>query len=262
MTRLHLIGVGVDHYADDRIPDLRYARSDVERWCSLFEKSVLAPDVVVDLLLDHDATRTRVMDTLGRRLPERVTEDDIVIIYFAGHGSPELDARTDTMSRFLVCHDTELNSLFATGLDTLHDLTRILDRIRARLTVFVLDACFSGLTGGRGIVGPRLAELRRLHHPAVRLGDLYTGSGAIYLSAAGDDEVAFEKSTLRQGVFSYHLAKSLLAEQERPTVSISRLYGDTHAAVREFTNGQQNPMMWGVASGAALPNPSASRNWS
>lgn len=42
-------------------------------------------------LLDSEATKRNVMVAIGETLP-RVVEDDAVLIYFAGHGSPESDA--------------------------------------------------------------------------------------------------------------------------------------------------------------------------
>lgn len=262
MSSLHLVAIGINRYRDERIPDLRFARSDAEQWVALFETSAFAEDVRSHLLLDEEATRGRIMHDLGVRLPLAVEEDDVVIISFSGHGSPERDVKDDSTSRFLICHDTERDSLFSSGLEMASDLSRILDRIRCRVVLFVLDACFSGLTGGRGIIGPRLAAYRAAHRPGLRLGDLYTGSGAIYLSACGDDEVAWENAGLRNGVFSHFLMKGLTSGTEVPTVGIARLYGEVNAAVREFTNGRQNPMMWGVARGAALPNPAVTKNGS
>ena len=141
MSCLHVVGVGIDRYSDDRIPDLRFARSDAEQWVSLFKESAFARDVRSYLLLDEEATRVRIMDLLGVRLPLSVDEDDVVIVYFGGHGSPERDVRHDSTARFLVCHDTDKGSLFSSGMDVVHDLSRVLERIRVRVVLFVLDAC-------------------------------------------------------------------------------------------------------------------------
>jgi uncharacterized caspase-like protein len=151
MTHVHAVLVGVNRYADHAIPDLSYARRDAEELAGLLERSPHRASVTTHPLLDDAATRANVIDLVGVRLPRVVRPDDLVIFYFAGHGSPEIHPGLDKVSRFLVCHDTKRASLLAGALDVRADLSRLCSRLTARFVLFILDACFSGRAGGRGM---------------------------------------------------------------------------------------------------------------
>src|SRR5262249_2916353 len=155
-------------------------------------------------------------------------EDDIVVLFFAGHGSPETGGSLDTVSRYLVLHDTEYENIFATGLDMEHELPRLcFDRIRAKLVVLFVDACFSGRSGGRTFEGVHLLH-SRLHkgiRGVINLSKLELGEGRVIITASDDDEVARESAHLRHGVFTYYLIQTLeRADRRDQSISITSLY--------------------------------------
>jgi uncharacterized caspase-like protein len=252
MTRLHAVVVGVDRYADPDIPNLRFAAKDARDLAALLRESAFADGVDTYLLTNADATRARVLHLVGTVLARFASADDVLLFYFAGHGSPEVAGGRSTASRFLVCHDTLRAGLFTTGIDVTVDLVRVAGRTSARLVMFVLDACFSGYSGGRGIVGAEMETYRDEHRPGLRLADLDLGSGVAYLSAASDTEVAWENEDLGHGVFSYYFL-SELATDGPSAVGLATLYDRVHAQVRSFTKHRQNPVLWGNLTGAALP---------
>jgi len=253
MSRLHAILVGVNSYRDSSIPALRFARPDAQVLATLLGNSNLGIDTTVELLLDADATRASVMDLVGVDVPPRVSPDDTVLFYFAGHGSPELLPNLRVVSRFLICSDTTRGSLLSSAIDIEADLARLAARLPARLVLFIIDACFSGYGGGRGIAGPNLEEQRRLRRPAPQLADLALGSGVIYLAACGDDEVAGEDPILGHGVFTYHLLEQLGAPGQSGTIGLPTLYDLVFTQVHSYSSGRQNPVLWGNVKGARLP---------
>lgn len=253
MTRFHAVLVGIDTYADPTIPALRFACADALAFSRSLAKSSLSADITVHTLLDRDATRGNVLRLVGVDIARQVKSDDIVMFFFAGHGSPEVYPGLDTLSRFLVCADTERESLLSGALDIQADLTRLATRLPARLVLFIIDACFSGYGGGRGICGPIIAERRRLHRPAARLADLALGSGVVYIAACGDDEVAREDDTLGHGVFTYHLLRQLRKVSESETIGLPTLYDLVFRQVHGYSAGRQNPVLWGNVKGAGLP---------
>lgn len=98
-------------------------------------------DLQTYLLLDAEATRIDILDLIGMDLPLSVHNDDVVLVYFAGHGSPEVHPGLGQASRFLVCHDgvfsfhllAELSASgtgAVVGLPTLYDI--VFSRVRAR----------------------------------------------------------------------------------------------------------------------------------
>jgi uncharacterized caspase-like protein len=251
-TTLHALVVGIDHYADPSIGDLAFAKRDAVALTDLLRSSNHHRSTQVHALLDEQATREAIIGLLGTKLPMTVSEDDVVLFFFAGHGMPELTSGVDELSRYLVCHDTQRSALLATSIDIGADFPRLMRRLRAKVVIFVIDACFSGYSGGRGIVGPRFAEYRQANRPAVHLADLPLGEGMVTIAAANDDEVAWETAELGHGVFSYFFLREL-ARREAGTVGVATLYDSVYRHVREFSKGRQNPVLRGRVAGAAFP---------
>jgi uncharacterized caspase-like protein len=232
---------------------LRFARADAQAFESLLTQSSLTHDIEVHSLLDADATRTNVLKLIGVDVARQAKPNDIVLFFFAGHGSPEIYSGLDKISRFLVCHDTLTDSLLSTSLDVQSDLARVVARLQAQTNIFMIDACFSGFEGGRGICGPIIAERRRQHRTAARLDDLKLGTGTIFLGACGNDEVAAETRDLGHGVFTYHLLQYLQGPGDSHIIGIPTLYDLVYRNVHSFTAGRQNPVLWGNMKGASLP---------
>ncbi|MBX5449148.1 MAG: caspase family protein [Thermogemmatispora sp.] len=262
--KLHGVLVGINRYQDERIDTLQYAATDAKRFYGQLVSSLAAEDVSLQLLTDEQATRKAILMAIGELLPRQAGPEDVVLLYFAGHGSPETGEAPDRVSRYLIAHDTEYEAIFATGLDLERDLIRLVQRILARLVVVILDTCFSGRAGGRAFEGPvlhnRRTGFRRLVRPKPRLRDLPLGEGRIILAACDDDEVAHEDGRLRQGVFTYFLQRALSNAEEDPsdtsseaTISLSRLYERVAESVVAFTRGLQHPVLNGRLSLARLP---------
>ncbi|MFF0163889.1 caspase domain-containing protein [Streptomyces sp. NPDC005263] len=254
-TKLHLVAVGVDRYRDARIRDLSCARADAEAVAQLVEK-VLPDERSVHLLLDEDATKKNVMVAIGETLPRIVGEDDVVLLYFAGHGSPETDGFQDDAGRYLVVHDTDYDNVYATGIDMERDLPRWFERLgHARLLLLVVDACFSGRAGGRTFEGPALRRNRaeiRGQEPVV-LSRLDLGEGRLMLSACTDLQVAREDAAIGHGVFTHYLLRGPAADGEPTTVGIHTLYEELARSVRAHTDGRQTPVINGRSEFARLP---------
>jgi uncharacterized caspase-like protein len=250
---LHAVVVGVDAYQDPSIPNLRFAVRDARALAVLCQESSHASEISVHLLTDEDATRERVLHLIGTDLAREVNSQDLVLIYFAGHGSPETARGVITAERFLACYDTFRERLFATAIDVNADLMRAVARLRGKLVVVILDACFSGYSGGRGFVGPDFEAYRRERRAGLRLGDLEFGSGTAYMAAATDSEVAWEDERLGHGIFSYYILEQLRASNESPMVGLATLYDRVYAEVRLFSRNRQHPVLWGSVTGASLP---------
>lgn len=246
--------VGVDHYRDARISDLQFAGADAE----LFHRTVssgLAPgEVQTWILRDEAATKTEILRTFGETIPQSVSQEDIVLLYFSGHGSPETCGGIDDVSRYLISYDTNYDSIFSTAIDVERELVRVLERLPVGLVLVVIDACFSGRAGGRTFEGPQLSSLRALHREAVKLSALELGMGRVMISACDDDQVAYEESALRHGVFTHYFLDALTdGSSPGGTISLSQLYEHVQTRVRTHSKGRQTPVMNGRLVGAKFP---------
>jgi uncharacterized caspase-like protein len=252
---LHAVVVGIDRYADPRIRDLTCARHDAHTFGSLLSERIAPDERCVTMLLDEQATRANIMRSIGEDLARAVGPDDVALIYFAGHGSPERAAPRDEDWLYLIAHDTQFDCIYSTGIDMVRDVTHWLQRLRTRLAVLFLDACFSGGAGGRTFGGPiHLANRDRFLEEPISITDLDLGAGKVIIAAANDDEVALESKSLRHGFFTHHLLDALCQPPAASKqISLAVLYDTVAAAVHEATNARQHPVFNGRNVRGALP---------
>lgn len=247
--------IGIDVYRDPRIPELICARHDAEAFARLLCARIAPEERHVITLVDEKATRERIITALGDQLPGLCGADDVVMIYFAGHGCPERSSPRDDDWPFLIAYDSEYDRIAATGVDMIHQIGDLLHRLPAKLVVMFIDACFSGAAGGRTFGGPvYMANRNRFRSELVSLDALELGAGRVIITAADDDEVATESLELGHGVFTHYLLEVL----QRPaigdaTLGLGTLYEEVAKGVRQATNGSQHPVSNGRSVGGSLP---------
>lgn len=250
--KLHGAFIGLNSYKDKRISPLNFARADAESFYKAVEDGLPKNETRLSLLVDKQATKQNILELIGERFPRNASSDDIVLLFFAGHGTPETDASIDNISRYIVTYDTKYDRIFATGIDMELDLNRLLKRISARLIVVIMDTCFSGQAGGRTFEGPNLAKHRANWRTSIKLSNLDLGEGRIILSASDSNELAREDSTLGHGVFTFFILQTI-TDHSATWISLNTLYDTVAQRVREFTKGRQNPILNGRIRMARLP---------
>lgn len=247
---LHAILVGIDVYQDPLIPPLSHARADAEALAKLLERRISVNERSVRLFVDRDATDRNIEVAINEDLHRAVEPGDVVLLYFACHGSPERRSPKDKRSRHLIMHNTEYGRIYSTGFDMERDVPQWLDRLQdAKLIVLLLDACFSGAAGGRTLMGPTLNANPKLEGSLgeprpVSIKDLDLGRGRVILCACDDDQMAREDQALGHGVFTYHLLEGLRRDRgAAPTVDLVELYEEVARGVSSATNDKQQPVI-------------------
>lgn len=221
--------IGIDDYTASRLrgnhaagavpgrewPDLPGPVNDVE---AMAEMLVLRygfdrRDIVT--LTGQAATRAAILQSLERHLVRPAERGDVVLFYFAGHGSQVRNSDSDELDKLdesLVPADSRL------GVPDIRDkelgafFNRILDR-GAELTV-ILDNCHSG-SGARGLATgarPRgvKADPRDVRDP--RHGPRPEERGALVLTASQDFDRAWDTRDSEgrfRGVFSWALLRAM-----------------------------------------------------
>lgn len=239
---LHAVIVGIDTYADEKIKDLQFARADAEALASLLQDRVDG-GCQISLLLDDAATKARITRVMTDELPQRVRAEDDVLVFFAGHGSPEVDAACGDPSIHAITHDTEYSRLASTAINMVTELSSWVRRLPARHVTVMVDASFNGAAGGRTFEGPGLwsgPRTRRLDR--VSLNRLAFGTNGSILAACSDKEAAKEEALYRHGVFTYHLLDHLTRAPVGP-LSLGSIYETVATSVRDATKGGQNPTL-------------------
>ena len=144
--------VGINKHVDTTIPELSGARRDATALWALFTDTVdgLSARLLVDEAATHAEVSRAMLGTLAA-----AGEDDVVVITFAGHGSPDGN---------LVLFDTNATDLAGTSL-SMAGLADAFKATRARAVLRARD---------RRAPAQRICAHRRLWrraHPAGRLCD-------------------------------------------------------------------------------------------
>lgn len=243
--KLYGVFIGINTYQDPSIRPLKFACADATRFDALVQNALSSAEYQSILLLDQEATRSNILDAIGNDIASQATPEDIVLLHFSGHGSPEIGRRQhlSQASRYIIPYDAAYDNFFGTAIDMEKGLQDILARLQARLVLTIVDTCFSGRAGGRTFEGPYLRNARagmRGGPPTLR--DLDLAEGCIVLTAANESEVAREDPTLGHGILSYALF-DILTDSSNPqrAIGLSELSGQVARKVWQLSERKQHP---------------------
>ncbi len=240
--------VGVDTYTN--LPHLKYAVKDANAFNDLLLDNNLVSSKNIFLATDKHATLTKLRTILGTELKKKAGQDDLVIIYFAGHGATERDSRSpdgDGIEKYLLPYDADPNNLYATALP-MREISHILNRINSDRLIFIADACYSGASGGRTVPLQGL----RSNLSDDFLNRIASGKGRVIMTASGPNEVSVEDDELEHGVFTYHLMEAIKGKADYDKdgfVTVDEAYKYVSEEVPNATDQQQHPIKRGVVEG-------------
>ena len=250
--------IGIGTYKDEGIPALKYAREDAIAIYNILTDPHYGnfPRENVKLLLDEQATLTAIKSAMGTFLARNAGTDDMVCIYFAGHGSPELDPTgkaEDHLEKFIVPYDAKKDDLFGHAL-SMDTVRKILDeRIESKRAIFFIDSCYSGEAGGRTFSRPEFAA--RNITISEKFIEQLSGEGRIVITASKPDELSLELDELKHGLFTYYLVEGLKGKadsNEDGFVTVDELYSYVYKQVEakaRLLGGTQHPLKKGTSVG-------------
>lgn len=229
--------IGVDRHASPRIEELSCAVRDARALFALFADSVGDEGLV--LLENASANRGRILEELEQLAT--VSDDDVVVVFFSGHGSKTHELTT---------YDADPDDFAATALP-LELLAEHLTRIPARQVFCALDCCFSGGAGAK------VLKFEDKARGLLTVEDLLTqmsGNGRLIFTASSETEQAFENPRLGHGVFTYYLLQALQGDDEVLSdgkIDLFRLISFVTEKVTSFTlRTRQTPTLKGNFTGA------------
>lgn len=236
--------IGISKYMDNRISELKYTHADAEE----FSKLITDPERVglkkenVRVLLDENATLSRIKESIVNWLIKKADEKSTVFIFFAGHGGAEADLlkrEKDNLAKYLLPYDTNRDSLFSTALSN-RDFHDFLQMIRSKKLIIFLDACHSGG------VASCARDVKITEDPYQKLAE---GEGQVVISASKHDQLSYEDANLGHGVFTYHLIDALSGKADANKdgyVTVSEVYNylqeKVPASARDIANAEQEPV--------------------
>jgi helicase len=223
--------IGINKHVDATIPELGGARRDAMALWALFTDTVdgLAARLLVDETATHAEASLAILGMLSG-----AQEDDVLVITFAGHGSPDGN---------LVLYDTNAADLAGTALSMVA-LADAFKATRARTVLCVLDCCFSGQAPAR--------VLETIAHPrnAFALTGIY-GEGRILLAACATNESAWEQPGTGHGLLT-HAVIEAMTNAGVTSVSFPEVAGEIIRLARvegERMSVTQTPVFLGTVQG-------------
>ncbi len=196
---LYVLAVGISSYRDYDLK-LRYAATDANamaeelgrRGRGLFEA------IEVERLLDREATTDGIKRAF-KDLARKVKENDVFVLYLAGHGTVMDDGKYYFVPWELRYENEE--ALRKGSIDQ-GKLTTLLGSIPALKSLVMLDTCNSGAVAARGLVVKTAIDL------------LMRATGRNFLAASSDSGLAMEGYE-GHGVFTYALLQGLRGQADQ-----------------------------------------------
>lgn len=206
-AKTYMVCVGIADYPGTK-NDLRVSADDAVTVNRIFEKNSNAETV---LLTNGEATVNAACSAM-RTLFAKAAEDDVVIFFFSGHGTPGS----------FVCHD---------GYLKYKDITDIMMASKARHKEIFADACFSGKA--------RTTDRRNSD---------YSPTNVMFFFSSRDNEASQERRGWKNSLFTAYLERGLRggADTDRNrTITARELFDFVSKGVKEASKGKQHPVMWG-----------------
>lgn len=226
-VKIWALVVGVARYA--HMPVLKYTDDDAYHIYAFLKspEGGALPDEQIRVLIDDDASRGNILRSM-RQLFLKADENDVVVMYFSGHGLP---------GSFLPVDFDGFNNKLQH-----EDIKSVFNESKAKHKLCLADACHSGSL--MAMRAPMDGTLRKFYN-AFESTD---GGTALLLSSKGD-EYSLEDKGLRQGIFSHYLIRGLKGEADNDgnkIVTIDEIFNFVHTKVRSYTGNAQTPTLTGV----------------
>jgi peptidoglycan/xylan/chitin deacetylase (PgdA/CDA1 family)/TolA-binding protein len=191
--------IGINDY--QHWPKLSYAVNDAEGVKTLLEQGYGFQADHVTLLQNGEATRARILAALSDDLLNggKVTREDRVFVFFAGHGATRSLPNGRTLG-YLVPVDADTENLQSQAI-SMTALQEASDSIPAKHVFFVMDACYSGLALTRGGAG-------QAAHGAYLQEITRRGTREV-LTAGGADQQVADNGPGGHSIFTWTLLEGL-----------------------------------------------------
>lgn len=209
-AKTYLVAVGVSDYPGTNM-DLRVSANDAKTLSRIFVKNGHS---VARCIRDSAATEAHVFDVM-REYFAKADEDDVIILFFSGHGFPG----------GLFLYDTHC---------FYEDIFEVMKQSKARNKVIFADACYSG----------------KMRVEAKRDSTVSDNNVMFFLSSRSAEKSS--ETIYSNSLFTLYLERGLRggadANRDR-TITARELYDFVHQKVSENSMGLQHPVMWGKFDG-------------
>ncbi|MFG3341679.1 caspase family protein [Glycomyces sp. NPDC048151] len=141
--RALLIGNAVFRRDPQGLPKLQGPRADVDALCEALADPQSGMFATEDIETHIDRSHSNLREELYRFYIEEATRDDVLLLYYSGHGKLDLQGRLH-----LCTSDTLVSRLRVTSLQYKEHIDALIQESPAAATVTILDCCHSGAFRG------------------------------------------------------------------------------------------------------------------
>lgn len=210
-SKIYLVSVGISDYPGTQ-NDLRLPHNDAATIQWLYNEN---KNATTTLLMNDQATVSNVKASM-KRLFSKATANDIVVLFFSGHG----------VKGSFVCYDGFLNY---------SDIRALMSPCKSKSKMVFADTCFSG----------SFRTNRR------QTGGGWSGTNVMLFLSCRTNERSIERPGMTNGLFTYALQHGLRggADINRDRVITAKeLFDYVSVKVKQMSNNKQHPVMWGKFS--------------
>ena len=210
---VYVVAVGIADYPGTK-NDLNLPVADAEAIVELYS---LNKSAQTRLLTNSNATKNAIISST-KALFGKAKSNDIVVLFFSGHGYPGGFAAYDEMLDY-----TDVRTIFAAS--------------KSKHKMVFADACFSGTL--RDASGDNRKSVER-----------YDGDVMLFLSSR-HNETSIEAPGMKNGFFTTCLVRCLKGGSDYNkdrTITAKELYKGVSDGVIKLSGDRQHPVMWGSFS--------------
>lgn len=190
--------IGIEHFDDTKISDVKYAVNDARAVAAAFEK-LGYPKATQEFVLDGEATMGRVKYEISELL-KGAQKDDSVLIFFSSHGV------SVGGTSYLVCKDTVRQGVPATGIP-IKEVFEMMNKTKSEKVILLLDCCHAGLQfpeGEKSLMGTMSND---------EIAEFFSASTyRVAFASCADTETSSWSNISKQGIWTTALLKALNAE--------------------------------------------------
>ncbi|BAZ00785.1 extracellular ligand-binding receptor [Tolypothrix tenuis PCC 7101] len=191
--------IGASEYESQKINNLSGVVKDIEAMQRVLQHSEIGGFDEVKFLSNPDSDTMR--SEIEQLFMEKCQKDDVVLLYFSGHGYRHEDG-----SLFFVSRNTQVNPQgfprIGTAVDAKFIHQNYMSRSKSKRQVLILDCCFSGAFA-EGMSAKDIANLNIKNEIGEQLG----GEGRAVLTSSTATQKSFEDSG--GGVYTRYLVEGI-----------------------------------------------------
>lgn len=209
-AKVYLVAVGISDYPGT-VNDLSLCDGDARDLAALYKKNNQAETI---LLCNSKATTAAVTQAM-KNLFQKAQANDIVVLFYSGHGE----------KKGLCLYDKTL---------TFKEIMKIFDSLKCKNKMIFSDSCFSGSLRSKA---------------TLQASDVQLTNNVMFFLGSRSNEYSIENgSEFTNSYFTHALIRALSGKADtnrNRIISAKELFTYVSKHVKEYSDDQQHPVMWG-----------------